>query len=350
MSNISTPPGSGGGGAGVTSITGDTGGALTGAITITGGTSGAVYAGSGGNTLTTSFSFLAIPNTSGVGSVGQITFGGSRFISNFGSSNIFIGQGCGNTTTAGQNNTFVGTNSGATLTTGSNNSCIGENVFTGLTSGNDNTALGDTALSSVSTGNSNTCVGSQAGQLIATGSNNTIVGTSSADSLLNASNNIFMGFFSASSLTGTESSNIIIGNVGTIGDNNTIRLGTSGGGAGQQDKCFVAGIYTIITGGPAIPVLVDANGQLGTGSSSKRYKDDIKDMGSDTDRLMKLRPVTFTMKNDASKIKNYGLIAEEVHQVFPELVVYKDGIPEAVRYHDLAVMLLNEFQKLRRGK
>lgn len=347
MSQAGTITTSGGGGGGVTSITGDSGGALTGAITITGGTSGAVYAGSGGNTLTTSFSFLAIPNTSGVGSVGQITFGGSRFISNFGSSNIFIGQGCGNTTTAGQNNTFVGTNSGVTLTTGSNNSCIGENVFTGLTSGNDNTALGDTALSSVSTGNSNTCVGSQAGQLIATGSNNTIVGTSSADSLLNASNNIFMGFFSASSLTGTESSNIIIGNVGTIGDNNTIRLGTSGAGAGQQNKCFMAGIRGITTGvNDAVAVLIDSAGQLGTVSSSEVYKENIKVMGADTDRLMKLRTVTFSMKSDASKSKRYGLIAEQVHESFPELVIYKDGKPETVRYHDLPVMLLNEVQKL----
>ena len=95
--------------------------------------------------------------------------------------------------------------------------------------------------------------------------------------------------------------------------------------------------------------MVDANGQLGTISSSRRYKEDIQSMGSVSERVMALRPVTFHYKqptNDGSKPVQFGLIAEEVAETFPELVVYDEqGKPETVSYHLLATLLLNEFQK-----
>lgn len=80
--------------------------------------------------------------------------------------------------------------------------------------------------------------------------------------------------------------------------------------------------------------------------SSIRYKDNVKDMDDTSDRLMKLRPVTFTFKSDENKKVNYGLIAEEVQKIFPELAVIQGGEPLSVKYHELPVLLLNELKKL----
>ena len=104
----------------------------------------------------------------------------------------------------------------------------------------------------------------------------------------------------------------------------------------------------------AVTVVVDGNGQLGTVSSSRRYKEDIADMGDASARLLALRPVTFRYRkpyDNGEKPVQYGLIAEEVAEVFPELAVLNaEGRPETVKYQDLAPLLLNEVQKLRTEK
>jgi trimeric autotransporter adhesin len=95
-----------------------------------------------------------------------------------------------------------------------------------------------------------------------------------------------------------------------------------------------------------VPVFVDGTGRLGSGISSARYKHDIHDMGEASDKLMKLRPVSFRYNSDPSNIQQYGLIAEEVAKVYPELVINDaDGKPQTVAYHLLPAMLLNEVQK-----
>ncbi len=103
----------------------------------------------------------------------------------------------------------------------------------------------------------------------------------------------------------------------------------------------------------AIPVLIDGNGQLGTISSSRRFKYDIQDMGEASSDLLRLRPVAFRYKQaqtDGSHPLQYGLIAEEVKEVLPELVAHgRDGQPETVLYHILPAMLLNEVQKQQRA-
>ena len=146
----------------------------------------------------------------------------------------------------------------------------------------------------------------------------------------------------------TGSNNIYLGaNVGGVaGESNTMYLGLQG----TQTKTVIAGIRGITTGAAdAIPVLIDSNGQVGTVSSSRRYKEDIEDMAGASDSVLGLRPVTFRYTKaftDGSKPIQYGLIAEEVAEVFPDLVVYNDdGEPETVKYHLLATMLLNELQK-----
>ena len=159
------------------------------------------------------------------------------------------------------------------------------------------------------------------------------------------SNNIAVGRSSGLNLT-TGNDNIDIGNPGVAAESATIRIGTSG----TQTKAFIAGIRGVTTGGAgAIAVLVDANGQLGTVSSSRRYKEDITDMGEASARIAALRPVTFRYNkpyDNGEKPIQFGLIAEEVADVFPELAVFNDeGLPETVKYHDLVPMLLNEFLK-----
>jgi hypothetical protein len=98
-----------------------------------------------------------------------------------------------------------------------------------------------------------------------------------------------------------------------------------------------------------VPVIVDGFNQLGTISSSRRYKEDISDMSEASADLMRLHPVTFRYKKpyaDGSKPLDYGLIAEEVAQIYPDLVVRdKDGKIETVQYQKLTPMLLNEVQK-----
>ena len=121
-------------------------------------------------------------------------------------------------------------------------------------------------------------------------------------------------------------------------------------GSAPQTSAFIAGIYgTTTSANNAVPVLVDSNGNLGTISSSRRYKEDIQDMRDASSGLLRLRPVTFRYKQafgDGSKPIQYGLIAEEVAEVYPDLVARSaDGQIETVKYQVLDSMLLNELQK-----
>ena len=154
------------------------------------------------------------------------------------------------------------------------------------------------------------------------------------------SNNIALGYLAGSNLT-TGSNNIDIGNQGVAAESNTIRIGTQG----TQTATFIAGISGVgVTGGA--PVEVTSAGQLGIVMSSARYKHDIRDMGEKSSALLKLRPVSFRYNNDPANTLQYGLVAEEVAKVYPELVVYgPDGKVMTVRYSMLSAMLLNELQK-----
>jgi trimeric autotransporter adhesin len=142
----------------------------------------------------------------------------------------------------------------------------------------------------------------------------------------------------------TGSNNIEIGNKGKAADNAVIRMGTPG----TQTATYVAGVSGVnVTGGAQ--VVVNSLGQLGVVSSSIRYKQDVRTMGDVSDRLLALRPVTFRYKKadeNGRKPEQYGLIAEEVAKVMPELVVYNQkGQPETVAYQTLAPLLVNELQR-----
>jgi len=228
-------------------------------------------------------------------------------------------------------------------TTGENNTAIGESALYANIIGTNNTAAGAGALLS-STGSANTAVGFTALREHADGDANTAIGYAALWDHQSGAQNIALGSFAgAGNLTGAF--NISIGSGGVDGENNTTRIGTA-----NQFRTFITGIQSVVTDvNDAVTVVIDSNGQLGTISSSRRYKEDIQDMGNSSDRLLQLRPVTFRYKEayeDGEKPIDYGLIAEEVADVFPELVVFnKDQKPETVKYRLLSSLLLNELQK-----
>jgi hypothetical protein len=140
------------------------------------------------------------------------------------------------------------------------------------------------------------------------------------------------------------SNNIYIGNTGVAGEQNTIRIGAA------QTLTYIAGISTNTTLTGGVPVMVDMNGQLGVGgTSSERFKSAILPMGSTSTKLTQLRPVTFRYKTNPQGALRYGLIAEEVAKVYPDLVIRSgSGRIDGVRYDELAPLLLNEMQRQQR--
>jgi trimeric autotransporter adhesin len=190
----------------------------------------------------------------------------------------------------------------------SGNTAVGDNALLNLTSGRDNTAIGFDALINNTTGSSNIALGPSAGVSITTGKDN-----------------------------------IYIGNKGTAGKSNTIHIGTNG----IQKFTFIAGISgaTVASG---VGVIVDTNGHLGTIESSARFKEAIKPMDKASEAILALQPVTFRYKQelDPEGIPQFGLVAEQVEKVNPDLVARDDqGKPYTVRYEAVNAMLLNEFLK-----
>jgi hypothetical protein len=247
--------------------------------------------------------------------------------------------------TTGIRNTASGYAALSSNTTGGTNTAFGERALQDNTTGFFNTASGSEALGSNTSGNKNTANGVMALNFNTTGSRNTGSGYKALHSNLFGSNNVALGYWAGYWIS--DSDNIAIGNMGVGGESATIRIGTSG----THTRAFIAGIRGVTTGlANAIPVLVDSDGQLGTVSSSRRFKEEVQDMGERTQRLLELRPVVFRYKPEVQSGERpleYGLIAEEVAEVFPELVVHdEDGQPFTVKYHLLSAMLLNELQRL----
>jgi hypothetical protein len=278
-----------------------------------------------------------------------------------GNSNTAVGFSALQLNGVGSNNTAVGVDALGFNGSGSNNTAIGVaalqandsgeyNTATGLdalfsnTKGSGNTATGFGTLSLNSTGSNNTATGYGALSSVV-GSNNTATGWQALTRIASGTNNIALGYLAGFNVS-NASNNIHIGNQGSTSDNATIRVGDPT----LHMSFFAAGIRGVMTANnDAVPVLVDSAGQLGTISSSRRYKEDIKDMGGASDGLMRLRPVTFRYTkpfDDGSKPIQFGLVAEEVAEVYPDLVVRSaDGQLETVKYQLLDPMLLNELQK-----
>jgi hypothetical protein len=209
------------------------------------------------------------------------------------------------------------------------------------TSGVENTATGASALASNTTGHQNTANGINALAYNTTGDRNTAIG-SLALFFNNGNSNIALGRRAGSNLTSGDN-NIDIGNPGNAGESNTIRIGR----VQDQTATFIAGIAgaTVPTG---VAVIVDGSGHLGTTTSSARFKEAIKPMDNASEAILALKPVTFRYKHelDPNGIPQFGLVAEDVEKVNPDLVVRDDqGKVYTVRYEAVNAMLLNEFLK-----
>jgi hypothetical protein len=224
-------------------------------------------------------------------------------------------------------------------TSGSYNTATGFSSLFSNKTGDNNTAAGYESLYYNSTGSSNTASGYQALYTNTTGSYNTALGEGALRSAATGNNKIAVGYEAGYNLA-AGTNNIEIGSKGQAADNNMIRIGVEG----LQAKTFIAGIYKTSVIGSA--VMVNSSGQLGVVVSSERFKTDIAPIGSDSAKLQVLRPVKFHLKSDPHGAVQYGLIAEEVANVYPELVI-RDGTGriDSLRYDELAPMLLNEIQE-----
>ncbi len=245
--------------------------------------------------------------------------------------------------TTGTDNTATGAVALLNNTEGSNNTATGSFALQSNTTGNLNTANGLSALLSNTSGIGNTAEGGDALVLNTTGGGNTAIGTGALGSNTTGNGNIAVGSAAGHDLT-TGNQNIVIGNPNAVaGESNTVRIGNSL----SQTRVFIAGIRGVATGNnDAVNVVIDSDGQLGTVSSSRRFKKEIKPMDTASEAILALKPVTFHYKSDETNRSEFGLIAEEVAQVNPDLVVHdENGEIYTVRYEAVNAMLLNEFLK-----
>src|SRR6516162_5037154 len=267
----------------------------------------ALFFDTGGHDNTATGFQALLNNTSGIENAASGAF---ALINNqTGDFNTATGTGALQANVGGDANTATGTAALSDNTSGINNTANGVNALFFNTTGHDNTAVGLNALLKNKTGSSNIAVGSQAGSNLTTGSNN-----------------------------------IHIGNLGVAGESGKIRIGKQG----TQNATFIAGIYNMNEGGTIKPVFINSNGRLGTQppASARKFKEEIKAMEKSSEGILKLKPVTFRYKNDAEHTPQFGLIAEEVANVNPDLVVRDEhGEIYTVRYDAVNAMLLNEFLK-----
>jgi hypothetical protein len=227
--------------------------------------------------------------------------------------NTFFGGSAGGASAPGLSNTGIGYRALRIAdASSSGNVAVGPGALDDSTSGDDNTAIGLVALQNVTTGSRNISIGAFSGANISSGNDN-----------------------------------IYIGNPGSGNESGQIRIGNN---AVHTQGTVIASIYGFLSSG-GIPVYVTSGGRLGTNTSSGRFKVDVRDIAAGSEGLMSLRPVAFRYKPelDPSRLPQYGLIAEEVAEIYPELVVYdEEGRPEAIRSQLLQPLFLNELQKQRR--
>jgi len=264
------------------------------------------------------------------------------FNNTLGTHNTATGLGALFSNIDASDNTAVGWEALASNDFGNRNTAVGSQVLLNNTEGVDNTAVGFNALASNIDASDNTAVGWQALFNNNINGSNTAVGESALFSNTGAGN-IGLGAGAGHNLT-TGNFNIDIGNAGGAAEANTIRIGAQG----TQQTTFIAGISGANEGSPTAVFINTTTGQLGTTppASSRRFKKEIKPMDQTSEAILGLKPVTFHYKSDSKGTPQFGLIAEEVAQVNPDLVVRDDkGEIYTVRYEAVNAMLLNEFLK-----
>jgi hypothetical protein len=276
----------------------------------------------------------------------------SLFSDTDGSFNTGVGAGALLFNTA-DNNTAFGAAALLFNTTAANNTAVGTAALLN-NNGVENTAIGHEALNANTTAHDNTAVGLFAMLNNVDGTSNTVIGAAALRDNISGDDNQAVGRGALRFCTGNN--NIGIGREAganmTTADN-VISIGSPGDGTAftTGNRCFIGNIRGVTVGNlDGINVIVDSDGQLGTSTSSRRFKKDIKPMDQTSEAILALKPVTFHYKNaDSKKAENtpqFGLIAEDVAEVNPALVVRDtDGKPFTVRYDAVNAMLLNEFLK-----
>jgi hypothetical protein len=263
--------------------------------------------------------------------------GAGALLLNNASNNTAVGAGALLNNTAG-NNTAVGTFALFTNGTGIENTAVGRSALLSSTTANDNVAVGLFALENALDGSSNTACGTAALQDNISGANNQALGRGALRHVT-GSDNIGIGREAAANMTAS---------------NNVICIGSPGDATvpDAADRTYIGNVRGVVVGNvDGIPVIVDSDGQLGTSNSSARFKKDINPVDHKiSEAILALQPVTFHYKNTDTKkaadTPQFGLIAEEVARVNPDLVVRDaSGEPLTVRYDAVNVLLLNEFLK-----
>jgi trimeric autotransporter adhesin len=268
---------------------------------------------------------------------------GALFYNTIGNDNTAYGFAALFNNQGGYFNTAIGEDALSNNYEGYENTATGFNALGSNTYGVRNTAVGVEALlnnvGDLANGNYNTAVGFQALRSSRLNNYNTAIGAA-ALYRSTGSANIAVGFNAGVNLT-TGDLNINIGNTGLAGESRTIRIGTQE----VQTATYIGGIFNAVIADGA-PVLVGADGHLGTLISSARFKKDIRAMDKASEEVLALQPVTFHYKTDSKCRPQFGLIAEDVAEVNPDLVVRDEkGEIYTVRYEAVNAMLLNEFLK-----
>jgi len=281
-------------------------------------------------------------NSSGFDATGNTATGSNALFNNVSAGfNTATGANALLSNTSGFNQTATGADALHSNTTGNENTATGGGALFTNTTGNNNTANGFEALFGNTTGSNNTGDGLLALENNTTGHDNIAEGFEALANNKSGSSNIALGSSAGINLT-TGSNNIDIGAPGAAGESNKIRIGKQG----TQNGTFIAGISGVAVTGSQ--VVVSANGKLGVAASSARFKQAIKPMDKASEAILALQPVTFRYKQeiDPDAIPQFGLVAEEVEKVNPDLITRdEEGKPTTVRYEAVNAMLLNEFLK-----
>jgi Chaperone of endosialidase len=271
------------------------------------------------------------------------TYLGEGALANYttGGANTAVGYLALYNNTAGYGNTAFGNDTLVSNTIAIFNTAAGSGALAYNTTGSYNTADGAGALYLNTNGLNNTAAGFEALHGNTTGDSNTASGYHALYSNTTGSSNIAIGESAGINLT-TGSNNIDIGARGVAGESNKIRVGKQG----THNGTFIAGISGVAVMGSQ--VVVNPSGKLGVAASSKRFKEEIRLMDEASEALLALKPVMFHYKKelDPDGTAQFGLVAEDVEKVNPDLVVRdEEGNVMSVRYDAVNVMLLNEFLK-----
>ncbi len=275
--------------------------------------------------------------------------GAGALVLNTGSSNTGVGAAALILNTAGERNTAVGTAAMVNNDVASDNTAVGDHALTSNVDGDDNTAFGSSALFSNTAGSKNTAVGFQALFNNVNQDNNTAVGFGALFSQTFGNGNTAIGRAAlGQNISGANNTALgnLAGNNVTTADN-VICIGSNVAGEDVSNTCYIGNIFGVTSAG-ATAVVVNKAGKLGTIVSSRRFKDDIKPMDQASEALFALRPVSFHYKKeiDPESVPQFGLVAEDVEAVNPDLVVRDaEGKVNTVRYDQVNAMLLNEFLK-----